>query len=532
MVEAHRFFSEEARGWLALGGPEPVQERAAAIETVVRDLVQMVVIDLSADENAQEIFETLNARGAQLTAADLVKNFVFQRLLESGADVEAVYERRWKEFETAFWETEIGVGRVRHPRSSIFLNHWLVARTGEEVVAREVFKRFKRFADHDAGLPIFGLIERIDGASRVYRNFVTSASTYNGPIDRLGLFGYRTSVLESEVIKPLVLCLLDPDLSPVPEAQLFKTLDAVESWMVRRMLVRATTKNYNQVVSELVSLLRKSDRALTGDAVELYLASQSSGSRYWPDDGEVREELDALLAYRRLGRGRLRMVLEAIEDHKRGWREGTSALGEERAARDKYAIEHVMPRKWTAHWPLPDVPDSDVERDRLIHTLGNLTLLTGRLNSKVSNGPWLGVGGKRAGLDRHDVLFLNRELVKGAPSAWTEEAIRQRTREMVAVIVQIWPVPKNHKSGFSRETATPRRHKVGLSDLIGAGLLQAGMPLFARRKKLADQVASLLADGQVEVNGAPFSSPSDAASAITGHATNGWWFFLPPCQDS
>ena len=48
----------------------------------------MVVIDLAADENAQEIFETLNASGAQLTAADLIKNFVFQRLLDSGADVE------------------------------------------------------------------------------------------------------------------------------------------------------------------------------------------------------------------------------------------------------------------------------------------------------------------------------------------------------------------------------------------------------------------------------------------------------------
>ena len=64
-------------------GPEQFAARAEAVETVVRDLLQMVVIDLSPDENAQEIFETLNARGAQLTAADLIKNFVFQRLLES-----------------------------------------------------------------------------------------------------------------------------------------------------------------------------------------------------------------------------------------------------------------------------------------------------------------------------------------------------------------------------------------------------------------------------------------------------------------
>jgi uncharacterized protein with ParB-like and HNH nuclease domain len=69
----------------------------------------MVVIDLAADENAQEIFETLNARGAQLTAADLIKNFIFQRLLESQSDVEGAYQRNWKDFETGFWETEISV---------------------------------------------------------------------------------------------------------------------------------------------------------------------------------------------------------------------------------------------------------------------------------------------------------------------------------------------------------------------------------------------------------------------------------------
>ena len=167
MVEAHRFFSEQAREWLALGGPEAIERRAAAIETVVRELLQLVVIDLTVDENAQEIFETLNARGAQLTAADLIKNFIFQRLLESGTNVEQAYETHWKDFETGFWETEISVGRLRYPRSSIFLNHWLIARTGEEVVAREVFDRFKRFADHDAGLPMTRLITQIHDASRV-----------------------------------------------------------------------------------------------------------------------------------------------------------------------------------------------------------------------------------------------------------------------------------------------------------------------------------------------------------------------------
>jgi hypothetical protein len=524
MLEAHRFFSEQAREWLSLDGPEAIEKRAAAIETVVRDLLQMVVIDLSVHENAQEIFETLNARGAQLTAADLIKNFVFQRLLETGTNVENAYQRNWKEFETGFWEIEVSVGRLRYPRSAIFFNHWLVARTGEEVVAREVFDRFKRFADHEAGLPMTNLLEQIHATAGVYKHFITIASLHTGPIDRLGLFGYRTGVLESEVIKPLILCLLDPEGQPIPETQLSKALNAVESWMVRRMLVRATTKNYNLVVAELISQVRKADRATAGDVIENYLASQLSGARYWPDDQEIQQELTSLLAYRRLGRGRLRMVLEAIEDHLRGWRDGKQGLGDERVARGKFAIEHVMPRKWNTHWPIQGT-DGEESRDRIIHTLGNLTLLTGKLNSKVSNGPWLGSGGKREGLETHDVLLLNRGLSKSNSENWTDESIRDRTQRLAQIITQIWTVPPNHRSGFSSDK--PRLRKlVDLSDLIAGGVLQPGMSLFPRRKKYSHQVAVLLADGQVEVDGVAFLRPYNAASSIVGKRTNGWAFFL------
>ncbi|MCI0741942.1 MAG: DUF1524 domain-containing protein [Gemmataceae bacterium] len=295
--------------------------------------------------------------------------------------------------------------------------------------------------------------------------------------------------------------------------------------MVRRMIVRATTKNYNQVVADLITELQKGNRASVGDAVENFLAKQSSASRYWPDDKEVREELLVLPAYRRLGRGRLRMVLESIEDHQRGWRAGEPGLGGERVARGKYAIEHIMPRKWAMHWPLPGSSDGESERDRLIHTIGNLTLLTGKLNGKVSNGPWLGPNGKKHGLEAHDVLLLNRELLKKSGDGWTDSAIRSRSDELSKLIVEIWPVPMGQRSGFSQEKARPR-YKLDLSDLLSAGRLSAGMSLFARRKKFAEWTATLLPDGRLDIRGVVYPGPSKAAMAITGKPTNGWWFFL------
>ena len=101
------------------------------------------MIDLTAQENAQEIFETLNARGVVLTAADLIKNFIFQKLSEQGNDVQRAYDKYWKMFETDFWEKEVSYGRQKYSRSSLFINHLLVSKLGEDVLAREVFSRFK-----------------------------------------------------------------------------------------------------------------------------------------------------------------------------------------------------------------------------------------------------------------------------------------------------------------------------------------------------------------------------------------------------
>lgn len=519
LVQAHRYFAEQAREWLQLEGPDGVAKRAGKIELAVRELLQLVVIDLTADENAQEIFETLNARGAGLTAADLIKNFVFQRLMEQGVDVEAVYDKHWKEFETGFWETEVSFGRLRYSRSSIFLNHWLIARTGEEIVAREVFTRFKHYADFESGVSMSELVGQIARASTVYRRFIEGMSV-NNPIDRLQLFAYRSNTLESEVFKPVVLWLHDPESEPVPADQATKVLDVLESWMVRRMLVRASTNSYTQIAAELVSQLQKCDRSDAGDVVESYLAGQSVGSRYWPDDSEVRNELDELLAYQRLRRGRLRMVLEAIEDYRRGWKGAAEGLGGERVARGKFHIEHIMPRKWQTHWPMAGgVSESD--RDKGVQMFGNLTLLTSKLNSKVSNAAWQV---KRSALLEHDVLKLNGDLVGLAGETWTDDKIRTRTQSMVGAIVDIWPVPVGHKSAFGRTEARQKR-RIGLSDLIGAGLVEPGATIFARRKALADRTATVLPDGRIDVDGKAFDSLSAAARSISGKSENGWWFF-------
>ncbi|MBA2725384.1 MAG: DUF1524 domain-containing protein [Actinobacteria bacterium] len=383
-----------------------------------------------------------------------------------------------------------------------------------------MFSRFKSYADFDANVPMAELIQQIYRASKVYRSFVDGASALN-PINRIQLFAYRTNVLESEVFKPVVLWLQDPEQEPIEDDQIEKALAVLESWLVRRMLVRAQTSSYTQIASELITQLRKSERTRAGDAVETFLATQSVASRYWPDDNEVRQELTSLNAYKSVRRGRLRMFLEAIEDHRRGWQGGVEGLGGERVPRGKFHIEHVMPRRWQSNWPLGADID-ELERERLVNTIGNLTLLTRALNSKVSNAAW---GTKRIALQAHDVLKLNVDLLVAADDYWNEGKIRARTASLIDSALEIWPVPEGHRSAHGAADSRPRQ-RIGLADLIAAGLLEPGVTVYARRRAHGDRIATILPDGRLDVDGQQFDTPSGAARSISGHSENGWWFFL------
>lgn len=129
IAQAHAYFSTAVAQWLGNPAAAEFATRAEQLTHVLLQDLQLVTIELKASENSQEIFETLNARGTPLTAADLVRNLVFQRLEAEGADTARAYQQDWP-FESKFWTKEISVGRYYVSRSSLFLNQWLTSRLG------------------------------------------------------------------------------------------------------------------------------------------------------------------------------------------------------------------------------------------------------------------------------------------------------------------------------------------------------------------------------------------------------------------
>jgi hypothetical protein len=107
-------------------------------------------------------------------------------------------------------------------------------------------------------------------------------------------------------------------------------------------------------------------------------------------------------------------------------------------------IEHILPQEWERHWPLPSGEGARIEREHRLHGIGNLTLVTGKLNPTLSNAPWLdgpSGKGKRSALDAHSRLQLNARLVKRYPEAWNEAQIDGRASVLFEAACHVWPAP-------------------------------------------------------------------------------------------
>ena len=78
IVQAHEFFQKQIENWL-LAGPWNIEHKIDALEAAATSMLQMVVIDLSPQDDPNLIFETLNARGTPLEQSDLIKNFVLSQ---------------------------------------------------------------------------------------------------------------------------------------------------------------------------------------------------------------------------------------------------------------------------------------------------------------------------------------------------------------------------------------------------------------------------------------------------------------------
>lgn len=430
IADGYLFFCGKIREWLNSENDQQLKDKLDAIQNALYWGLILVVIDLDEKDDAQMIFETLNARGTPLLASDLVKNFLLQKAEQYGHKLDDLYAKYWEFFDSlGFWRQMISTGRFLRPHIETFFQHYLTILTRDEVLVTNLFNTFRQYVkDHPKTDPETFLFD-LNRYGQIYHWFFTF------PEDtREGLFFRRIQALDTTTVFPLLLLVFDKLGGVEYEKQRHSILTCLESFLVRRMLCELSSKNYNKLFVEIVQKIIDADPNEYGTIIRSHLLSQSNDIGRWPDDKEFGTAWQTLEAYRRLKPLlRLRMVMEALELQKRI----SNKTEDPRLPKKKLSLEHILPRGWNKeNWPLPEeTEEAELSRQSLLHTIGNLTLVTGSLNSSLSNDPW---SKKCATLQKYSVLLLNADLKNMA--TWNEDAIRQRSKDLLWLALKIWPL--------------------------------------------------------------------------------------------
>ena len=213
-----------------------------------------------------------------------------------------------------------------------------------------------------------------------------------------------------------------------------QVLGDLESYVVRRFICGLTSKGYNRIfTTKLLAELSK-EKETSPDALRAKLLDLSGETQNWPSNAEFEQGWCFRAQYKGGNTGKVRAILEALELGKRSSKQELLALP------DGLSVEHVMPQKWETNWPLVTV-DAEIvaNRKRLLHSIGNLTLVTQNFNSALSNEAF---SVKRSEIVTTSLLTLNAYFQKfGDKDFWDEQQITMRAKELFPLALKIWAHP-------------------------------------------------------------------------------------------
>lgn len=451
---AHAFFREKILEHVRVNGEFDPFKLEKLFEALRQGLA-VVSIELEGGDDAQTIFETLNSRGVDLTAGDLMRNFIFQRAkglgqTEGSLNVDKLYEQYWLPLDRWFWREGDTRGRQTKTRLDWLLVDHLAMMQADVVSVEHLFEAYRKWILEDEPFDtVENELKSIKNSADVFRLIAEQSDQ-----TALGKFGQFAKAFDVSTAMPLVLYLAT--CGDFPGSRLDQALQFIESYIVRRDICALPTGNYNRFFVDVVAKMRAGKGDPLARLRRLLSASQADAMR-WPSDTDWKAAWMGSDQYKSNRQARLRHIFEAIEHSKR------ANDGEIIAIKSDLTIEHIMPQKWHENWPVPGfdhVPDGEfdldktareLQRQQSINKMGNLTLLTHKLNAKVSNGAF---SVKLPAVKAHAALTLNREL--HSYEEWNEETIRQRGQNLFGTAANIWLAPMSKEDIEAFDAATSR----------------------------------------------------------------------------
>jgi len=368
---------------------EDAFKKCMAISRVLLKHMTVIAVYSSDEENAADVFETLNDRGIGLSTPDLLRNLIIRRAPSGTQDT---IVELWRDLIS--FESDIQIQN--------FLRHYWVSRYGD-VKTQSLYREIKSVI-LDKDLDSLELSTSLNSSSEVYRQ-LTTANTPSENLNKLlsEILDYGS---KSRLLFPSLLALVEE----VGFDDAVEIINTVHNVFVRYSII------LNLENSPLEKALYDAARELRNKP-DLKKFSETV-INVAPTDEAVTTAFKTLALKHN---GSRRNLLKRFELELRATEELDIANP------SRVHVEHVYPQK-------PRTENKIENHDRVINRLGNLTLLSARLNRKIQNGAF---SEKQPDLAKSELL-MTKEIAKS--NSWGVAEISERQNTMADIAPKLWPI--------------------------------------------------------------------------------------------
>jgi hypothetical protein len=392
---AGEFFTSSVEAEIEGVKPADAIEVLKDIKNALTKAMTLVAITVKDEEDAFDIFESLNDRGLRLSVPDLVINLLLRRCPDN--PTRNTVRQKWNDV-----LQELGKKDV-----SRFLRHLWISRFGD-IKTRGLYSEIKTY-----------LSEKKLTSLSFAQSCADEAETYVALLEKTVSISKQArrnleGLLDYLAVQNALPLLLSGQLG-LTRNDFEKLLRAVISIYVRHTLVS------NQNPLELETAFYDAAREIRAKyeskvpSAKCLAAAKSILNKLNPADALIEETVGDLL----LSRAQACWFVTELAN---GMQSQTKEIG-----MDKANLEHIFPQNAGADWP---------NRDKLepfIWHVGNLTVLSNRLNSKARNS---GFATKSKQYYSKSEIRMTRELTK--VKAWDEKAILDRAKQLGQQIIRTW----------------------------------------------------------------------------------------------
>ena len=410
LLQAYHYFLDKITSEVSKQGTNADDFLVPLIDCL-RSTIKLITIPVTSEEDANLFFESLNARGKELAISDLVKNRLYS---EAGPQVNRA-QQLWEQM-----ESELG----RRPIPE-FLRHFWIAKKSDskELLVREkqLYRKITEDVKGKQALTL-KLLTDLGKSSRDYASISDYSlwpdndaydDAFQSTLDTLSMFRVTQC-------NPILLNAIQTFESPKDIANTFKI---VVNFSFRYFIIGNQSPGILERDSYRIAVgIRTGEYANAKEVADAFRSIN-------PDEN-FREDF----ARASMPRARKRLARYILSKLTNFMSTQSSKIGRETIVNPDakhVTLEHVLPQTpgaiWRASFP------KDVEPEDYIYRIGNLTLLTAKINEDAANASYsdkqrLALNGSQLAINQYF-----RSLKQ-----WGNKEIERRQEELAKTALEVW----------------------------------------------------------------------------------------------